>query len=156
MASSATAPNTRVRTLNDLLRRHQVGGQVVLTPGVLALGLDLLLLIDDAVSRFDAFTPDNDPYGEHDFGLVRVKAMSSCSRSTPTTWRPARALARSGGPDRDLPGHDPDARRRVLTGRPSGGRIATASRRAVQLQWLCPDGRSCSPVIGRRDHPDRR
>ena len=74
MASSATAPNTRARTLNDLLRRHHVGGQVVLTPGVLALGLDLLLLIDDAVSRFDAFTPDNDPYGEHDFGLVRVNS----------------------------------------------------------------------------------
>src|SRR3954468_13714244 len=73
MASSATEPNARVRTLNDLLRRHRLGGQVVLTPGVLALGLDLLLLIDDAVARFDAFTPDNDPYGEHDFGLVRVQ-----------------------------------------------------------------------------------
>src|SRR3954447_5488278 len=48
MASSATEPNARVRTLNDLLRRHRLGGQVVLTPGVLALGLDLLLLIDDA------------------------------------------------------------------------------------------------------------
>ena len=44
MANSATAPSTRVRTLNDLLRRHRIGGQVVLTPGVLALGLDLLLL----------------------------------------------------------------------------------------------------------------
>ena len=29
-----------MRTLNDLLRRHRIGGQVVLTPGVLALGLD--------------------------------------------------------------------------------------------------------------------
>ena len=73
MASSVTAPNTRVRTLNDLLRRHRIGGQVVLTPGILALGLDLLLLIDDAVARFDVFTPDNDPYGEHDFGCVRVR-----------------------------------------------------------------------------------
>ena len=59
MTSSVTAPNTRVHTLNDLLRRHRIGGQVVLTPGVLALGLDLLLMIDDAVSRFDAFLPDN-------------------------------------------------------------------------------------------------
>src|SRR3954470_4587756 len=73
MASSATEPNARVRTLNDLLRRYRLGGQVVLPPGVLALGLDLLLLIDDAVSRFDAFSPDNDPYGEHDFGVVRIK-----------------------------------------------------------------------------------
>jgi Protein of unknown function (DUF3768) len=73
MAASATSERERVRTLNDLLRRHRIGGQVVLTSGVLALGLDLLLLIDDAISRFDAFTPDNDPYGEHDFGLVRVQ-----------------------------------------------------------------------------------
>ena len=73
MAATATSGRERVRTLNDLLRRHHVGGQVVLTPGVLALGLDLLMLIDDAVSRFEAFTPDNDPYGEHDFGLVRVQ-----------------------------------------------------------------------------------
>src|SRR4051794_13064941 len=73
MASSVTAPNAHVRTLNDLLRRHRIGGQNMLTPGVLALGLDLLMLIDDAVSRFDAFTPDNDPYGELDFGLVRVQ-----------------------------------------------------------------------------------
>ena len=29
-------------------------------------------MIDDAVTHFDVFTPDNDPYGEHDFGLVRV------------------------------------------------------------------------------------
>ena len=43
-------------------------------------------MIDDAVTHFDAFTPDNDPYGEHDFGLVRVTAMSSCSRSMPTAW----------------------------------------------------------------------
>src|SRR5690349_20402413 len=68
MASSVTAPNTRVRTFNDLLRRHRIGGQVVLT-----LGLDLLMLIDEAVTRFDTFMPDNDPNGEHDFGLVRVQ-----------------------------------------------------------------------------------
>src|SRR4051812_33082988 len=73
MASSATAQSTRVRTLNDLLRRHRIGGQVVLTPGVLALGLDLLTLVDDAVTHFDAVTPNNDPYSEHDFGLVRVQ-----------------------------------------------------------------------------------
>src|SRR3954471_9009047 len=73
MASSVTAPNARVRTLNDVLRRHRIGGQGVPPPGILALGLDLPLLIDDAVARFDVFTPDNDPYGEHDFGCVRVR-----------------------------------------------------------------------------------
>ena len=38
MASSVTAPNTRVRTFNDLLRRHRIGGQVVLTLACLRLG----------------------------------------------------------------------------------------------------------------------
>jgi Protein of unknown function (DUF3768) len=106
MASSATTPSTRVRTLNDLLRRHHVGGQVVLTPGVLALGLDLLLLIDDAVSRFDAFTPDNDPYGEHDFGLARVQGHVVLFKID------AYDLARSGhSPDPA----DPSATCRVMT-----------------------------------------
>jgi hypothetical protein len=44
MANSATAPSTRVRTLNDLLRRHRIGGQVVLTPGVRRGRLDVALL----------------------------------------------------------------------------------------------------------------
>jgi hypothetical protein len=110
MASSATTPSTRVRTLvrtlNDLLRRHHVGGQVVLTPGVLALGLDLLLLIDDAVSHFDAFTPDNDPYGEHDFGLARVQGHVVLFKID------AYDLARSGhSPDPA----DPSATCRVMT-----------------------------------------
>jgi hypothetical protein len=26
-----------------------------------------------AVARFDAFTPDNDPHSEHDFGLLTVE-----------------------------------------------------------------------------------
>ncbi len=85
MAATATTDRARVRTLNDLLRRHRIGGQVVLTPGVLALGLDLLMLIDDAVSRFDAFTPDNDPYASLTSVASACGATSSCSRSTTMT-----------------------------------------------------------------------
>ena len=62
----------RIRALNDDLRQHHRGGLIHLTPGIVALGADLILRIDEAVSRFDAFTPDNDPYGEHDFGSVEV------------------------------------------------------------------------------------
>mgnify|MGYP005991608811 FL=1 len=38
----------------------------MITPGVQALG-NLPRLLDQ-VRGFDSFTPDNDPYGEHDFG----------------------------------------------------------------------------------------
>lgn len=62
----------RVRALNDELRRNHRGGRVVITRGVQNLGPDLLMQVDKAVSEFDAFTPDNDPYGEHDFGAVTV------------------------------------------------------------------------------------
>jgi hypothetical protein len=68
----ASAPD-RIRMLNDELRQHHQGGLIVLTRGLEALGPELVQTIVDAVSRFDAFTPDNDPYGEHDFGSVEVQ-----------------------------------------------------------------------------------
>jgi hypothetical protein len=62
----------RVRLLNDLLRCHRLGGQVVVTTGVQALGPGFIDRLCEAVARFDAFTTDNDPYGEHDFGSVQA------------------------------------------------------------------------------------
>src|SRR3954452_8578363 len=72
MASTLTDPTARVRALNDRLRRHRIGGLVLYTPGVLALGLELLVLVEEAVTDFDDFSPENDPYGEHDFGTVLI------------------------------------------------------------------------------------
>jgi hypothetical protein len=34
------------------------------------------MLIEDAVARFDAFDSDNDPYCEHDFGVVQAQGHS--------------------------------------------------------------------------------
>jgi hypothetical protein len=62
----------RVRALNDVLREQHRGGTIVITQGVQALGAETIQRIDAAISAFDSFTPDNDPYGEHDFGAVRV------------------------------------------------------------------------------------
>jgi hypothetical protein len=76
MATSAISASVCVSALNDQLRQHRIGGKVVVTSGVQALGLGVLMLIDDAVARFDAFDSDNDPYGEHDFGVVRVQGYS--------------------------------------------------------------------------------
>lgn len=53
---------------NDALRRDRLGGHVVMTAAVVALPSDVLHAAILALRRFDAFTPDNDPYGEHDFG----------------------------------------------------------------------------------------
>uniref|UniRef100_UPI002FDFC046 DUF3768 domain-containing protein n=1 Tax=Nereida ignava TaxID=282199 RepID=UPI002FDFC046 len=40
----------------------------IITQGVQAL--DDVPSVLDEVRRFDAFTPDNDPYEEHDFGSI--------------------------------------------------------------------------------------
>jgi hypothetical protein len=65
--------NTRLRDLNDRLRKHRIGGRVVMTRGIAALGPLLIPTIDQAVRSFDALTPDNDSYGEHDFGSLTVE-----------------------------------------------------------------------------------
>ena len=55
-------PESRIRALNDALRRTFVGGRVVLTAGVAALPEATRVAVLAAVRGFEAFTPDNDPY----------------------------------------------------------------------------------------------
>lgn len=55
-----------IRKLNDRLRCQHAGGQVVVTAGIDALGPENVLHIVREIAAFDAFTPDNDPHGEHD------------------------------------------------------------------------------------------
>ena len=62
----------RIRALNDKLRRTGTGGRVVLTAGIAALPPEAVAAVLLAVQVYDAFTPDNDPYGEHDFGLLEA------------------------------------------------------------------------------------
>ena len=61
----------RIAALNDALRRHQTGGRLFVTPGVLALGERALPAVLETVAAFTAFADDNDPYGEHDMGAFR-------------------------------------------------------------------------------------
>jgi uncharacterized protein DUF3768 len=56
----------QIAHLNDAFRRSTQ--EVMVTQGVLALP-DILGLVR-SVRVFDTFTPDNDPYGEHDFGSI--------------------------------------------------------------------------------------
>lgn len=60
----------RVVALNDKLRTELVGGRVMFTRGVTAL--DKRSEILRAIAKFEEFTEDNDPYGEHDFGAICV------------------------------------------------------------------------------------
>lgn len=63
-------PNAVAR-LNDQFRTTGsagTAGMLVATAGVIHLGDGALTAIISEVCAFDAFTPDNDPYGEHDFG----------------------------------------------------------------------------------------
>src|SRR5579872_5260723 len=64
----ATTQTDRIRALNDDLRQHLIGGSVVITPGIAALGQEALDRIVKTIAVYDDFCHDNDPYGEHDFG----------------------------------------------------------------------------------------
>lgn len=68
--SDSTIRTERIQLLNDLFRIIGIGGQQVLTPGIRALGFPAMVEIRLRIAEFDGFTPDNDPYGEHDFGSL--------------------------------------------------------------------------------------
>jgi len=64
----------RIRRLNDELRHgHAMRASIVMTSGVQAGGDAFVQAAVQAVSAFDAFTEDNDPHGEHDFGSFDIE-----------------------------------------------------------------------------------
>src|SRR5215468_10925813 len=58
----------RIRELNDAFRTTLRGGRAVMTSGVSELPDCVKAEAMVQVAAFSDFTPDNDPYGEHDFG----------------------------------------------------------------------------------------
>ena len=96
----------RIRALNDALRRSGASGRILMTAGVAALPRDEQLAIVAAVMAFEAFDADDDPYGEHDFGALRIAAH--------------RVMFKIDAYDRSMRAHSPDpgdpaVTRRVLT-----------------------------------------
>lgn len=61
-----------IARLNDHLRLTEQGGEVFITQGIAALSVSEKFAILAAVRRFDAFTPDNDPHGEHDCAVLEA------------------------------------------------------------------------------------
>ena len=64
----------KIAELNDQFRRHGVGnGRAMVTRSVHDLGPVFELTALLRVQRFNAFTADNDPHGEHDFGSFELE-----------------------------------------------------------------------------------
>ena len=70
MTAEDPRSSTRIRDLNDTFRRAFVGGAVMITAGVEALPCERRRILLQKVRAFSAFTEDNDPHGEHDFGSI--------------------------------------------------------------------------------------
>lgn len=97
----------RIADLNDLLRTTFLTGKVVFTEGIRMLSDADRSCVVEAVQSFDAFTPDNDPYGEHDFGAVDLAGIGR------VLWKiDYYDLSLSFGSDDPA---DPTRTRRVLT-----------------------------------------
>ena len=68
------ATTAKIEALNDRARRTFMEYRVTITAGVQALGnVDAVLR---QVQVFEAFTPGNNPYGEHDFGAIRYQGQT--------------------------------------------------------------------------------
>jgi hypothetical protein len=65
-----TTKRDRIRELNDAFRKNfdSTLGRVMLTAGVDSLPSDVRAMAIHKTATFDAFSPENDPHGEHDFG----------------------------------------------------------------------------------------
>ena len=101
--SASPEKTTRIRELNDRLRRHGIGGRVMITPGIQALGHEGIGEVLIAVAQFDDFTEDNDPWQEHDCAVLTVAGR--------------RIIFKHDYYDRNLQYHSPDASDPAVTAR---------------------------------------
>lgn len=71
-----TTRQGQIAAMNDQFRKgghsQAVPGQMFTTRGFAALPLEIQLRALTLVHTFEAFTADNDPHGEHDFGALQV------------------------------------------------------------------------------------
>jgi hypothetical protein len=62
----------KIAALNDRARQRVDPCRWVITQGVLACDPITVAELLIAVEDFDSFTEDNDPYGERDFGVIKL------------------------------------------------------------------------------------
>jgi hypothetical protein len=75
----------KIALLNDAFRTTLTGGTVLLTLGVQELPDMVKAAAIRKVVEFDDFNEDNDPYGEHDFGSLRLCGRRFSGKSIITT-----------------------------------------------------------------------
>lgn len=73
----AVAENADLAQINDRFRStwgadFTIPGQIVMTRGVAALPYGAQVEIMVTVMQFSDFTEDNDPYGDHSFGVFTI------------------------------------------------------------------------------------
>jgi hypothetical protein len=68
------AKTLKIQQLNDQFRR-QVGADWYMSQGVAKLSNEKKLQLLSLVINFNLFNEDNDPYGEHDFGQVKLDGV---------------------------------------------------------------------------------
>jgi len=96
----------RIQRLNDRFRRSGIGGDILITPGIQALGEAGMQAVAKQVMQFDQFSEDNDPHGEHDFGAFDHEGQRIFWK---IDYYSPDMMSGSEDPS------DPDATRRVLT-----------------------------------------
>lgn len=75
MTCNSEQTTSRIRELNDELRRTLQGGRIMMTSGVETLGQIVVAEVLSSLRSYDHFDEENDPYGEHDFGAFDHNAQ---------------------------------------------------------------------------------
>lgn len=63
----------RIAALNDRLRTTGQGGRMFVTQAVATLPSHVSDQLLTRLRSFAEFTPNNDPHGEHDFGIITIE-----------------------------------------------------------------------------------
>jgi hypothetical protein len=67
--------NITAKLYDNARKSMGMGCMLVQTSGVSALPVSRQAVLRETVERFNTFTEDNDPYGEHDFGKITMDSV---------------------------------------------------------------------------------
>jgi hypothetical protein len=128
----------RIRELNDAFRTGFAGdGRVYVTAGIAAMSPAQQVEVMRRVHCFIAFTPDNDPYGEHDFGSFEYAGKT-------IFWK-------VDCYDRDLNYGSPDPSDEIVTTRVMTVMLRFATRTICRAAVAFPFGRPAMDHQWKRD-----
>jgi len=68
-----TTTTTKIAELNDQCRKSLFHPTLHLSVGIFNKNTTKINAILELIKKFDSFTEENDPYGEHDFGSIEYK-----------------------------------------------------------------------------------